>query len=135
MKLLITHKQKRQLISLTPLIDVVFILLLFFMLSTSFISAGSISLELGTSTSKVTQDTQAQDQFVIRLLADGDLSIDDQRTSFASSQLQSLLDDAFQNDRNAVIRYDNEADVQDLMQLLDQLNTLSIDTESVRVGW
>lgn len=105
------------------------------MLSTSFISAGSISLELGTSTSKVTQDTQAQDQFVIRLLADGDLSIDDQRTSFASSQLQSLLDDAFQNDRNAVIRYDNEADVQDLMQLLDQLNTLSIDTESVRVGW
>lgn len=39
------HRRKRNLISLTPLIDVVFILLVFFMLASSFLNWRSIQLD------------------------------------------------------------------------------------------
>ena len=49
-------KKKRQAISLTPLIDVVFILLLFFMLSSSFVPWRQINVSMPTGTSVSTKE-------------------------------------------------------------------------------
>lgn len=48
--------KRRQVISLTPLIDVVFILLLFFMLSSSFVPWRQINVSMPTATSASTQE-------------------------------------------------------------------------------
>lgn len=48
---LIEDRRRRSLISLTPLIDVVFILLVFFMLASSFIDQRDIKLSIGESES------------------------------------------------------------------------------------
>jgi len=52
-----TDQKRRQAISLTPLIDVVFILLLFFMLSSSFVPWRQINISIPTASSSSNKDT------------------------------------------------------------------------------
>ncbi len=56
MRLNQSHSKRRQAISLTPLIDVVFILLLFFMLSSSFIPWRQINVSMPTASSQSQTD-------------------------------------------------------------------------------
>ncbi|KKN05858.1 hypothetical protein LCGC14_1083040, partial [marine sediment metagenome] len=56
MLLEIAPRKRRNLISLTPLIDVVFILLLFFMLSSSFIRWHQINLQSASESQSQTPD-------------------------------------------------------------------------------
>lgn len=65
-----TLPRRRHSISLTPLIDVVFILLLFFMLATSFTDWRQISLATGTT---ATADDTAKPSVVVRVAPDGEL--------------------------------------------------------------
>ena len=62
----------RQLISLTPLIDVVFILLVFFMLASSFQSMRAVEIDTpgGTATT-----TSMEGAVLVRLLSDGTLDL------------------------------------------------------------
>jgi biopolymer transport protein ExbD len=62
----------RQLISFTPLIDVVFILLLFFMLASSFLKWHSIDLNIPAETAAGTSQEGA---LLVRLHADGRLDL------------------------------------------------------------
>jgi len=64
-----TLKRRRHTISLTPLIDVVFILLVFFMLATSFTDWRPITLATGTSSAADSEQPPA----VVRVAADGTL--------------------------------------------------------------
>ncbi len=57
MRLNRTDQKRRQAISLTPLIDVVFILLLFFMLSSSFVPWRQINISIPTASSSSNKDT------------------------------------------------------------------------------
>lgn len=54
------YKKKRALLTpdLTPLIDVVFLLLIFFIVSTTFNKYGSIKVELPTSTMEIVKDAE-----------------------------------------------------------------------------
>ncbi|MES9963386.1 MAG: biopolymer transporter ExbD [Candidatus Sedimenticola sp. 20ELBAFRAG] len=61
-------------LNLTPLIDIVFLLLVFFMLTAHFIQEERIDIELPTANSSATDD---DDQFVdVVLLPDGKLIVD-----------------------------------------------------------
>ena len=62
----------RRLISLTPLIDVVFILLVFFMLASSFLDWRSVDLSVSSG---VGAETSAQRAVLISLQSDGSLKI------------------------------------------------------------
>lgn len=65
-------RRRRRLISLTPLIDVVFILLVFFMLASSFVDWRSIELKLaGQQRTDATEDAA----LVISIEADGMLKL------------------------------------------------------------
>jgi len=60
-------------ISLTPLIDVVFILLIFFMLASSFMDWRSVDLSVSTMGQRAQPNTQ--DPVIITLYHDGDLGL------------------------------------------------------------
>ncbi len=70
---------RRLRISLTPLIDVVFILLLFFMLSTQF--SRQQAIELAIIPDRAPQAPSEQSFLRLHLSADGAISINDQRVS------------------------------------------------------
>jgi biopolymer transport protein ExbD len=85
----------RRAISLTPLIDVVFILLLFFMLSSTFMQWRQIDVSAASET-----EAEAKKQRVITLLSDaGDFKIDDKTHSIKS---ESVLKQIVQQDQEAV---------------------------------
>lgn len=52
--------RRRRLVSLTPLIDVVFILLIFFMLASTFIDQHTFSVNAPASSSKAAEEDQTQ---------------------------------------------------------------------------
>jgi biopolymer transport protein ExbD len=118
--LLDLEAQKRRVsISLTPLIDVVFILLLFFMLSSSFIQWRSITVSAPSST----VNDQSVDIIVVRLLsADGRFEMEGKQYS---QQDMSSLKGFIQLHPDAVYAIEVEAglDTQSMISLLDKLKT------------
>lgn len=74
---LVETPSRRLRISLTPLIDVVFILLLFFMLSTQF--SRQQVIELAITPDSAAQAQSEQTFLRLHLSADGAISINDQR--------------------------------------------------------
>lgn len=93
-----TLPRRKHGISLTPLIDVVFILLLFFMLATSFTDWRQISLATGTTASA----DQGPPPAVVRVAADGGLHYDGDSYS-AHSLIPVLLQRQKAGDLAAVI--------------------------------
>lgn len=67
-KLANQHSRHKSVISLTPLIDVVFILLIFFMLTSSFLDWHTLSLDTSTATTPATPVEQTP--FVVQLHED-----------------------------------------------------------------
>lgn len=57
-KIAVGTPRQRNVISLTPLIDVVFILLVFFMLASSFLDWRAIAMDTSKSSSAITQSTK-----------------------------------------------------------------------------
>jgi len=69
-------KKADYLVDITPLVDVVFLMLIFFMVSTSFKAASSLKLELPPSQSKAKQTDQKE--VVISVDAAGQLYVQDE---------------------------------------------------------
>jgi biopolymer transport protein ExbD len=61
------HRKESPELNLTPLIDVVFLLLIFFMVSTTFDKESRIKVELPTA---ATQDEQVEDEKVLQITVD-----------------------------------------------------------------
>ena len=112
-------------ISLTPLIDVVFILLLFFMLTSSFIQWRAVDLPLSTESHNQTGSegsSLAPDIIVVR--ADGEIEF--RRRRLSVDQLAGL-------DQNAVfvLKAEPESSLQQIMRVLDQLTSQGITQVSL----
>ena len=116
-------------ISMVPLVDVVFILLLFFMLTSSLERRAQIDLRMPVQ-------SQTDDEPIIRLLEivspEGLMEVDDQLIdSRDASQLQDLLqDDA---DANFVVDTTDSIRAQTLVSVLDRLRDAGFARVSVRI--
>jgi len=121
--LLIKQKSKK-IISLTALVDVVFILLFFFMLSSSFNNWTGIDFESPVSSSEVTPKTP---QF-IRLHEGGGLSIYGQANNFLSDQ---AIRDAINSNEPVVMLPESDVDVQLIISTLEHLTSLNINNLSL----
>lgn len=120
MLLSLPRPPKSKAISLTPLIDVVFILLLFFMLSSSFNSWFAIDVSMPMN-AKAEQNESVR----IRILnSQGQLSINDEQVHFKDEKLINLL----QQQTGSVILIDaeNKVSTQALVRLMDHLETQGI---------
>lgn len=116
MLLEIAPRKRRNLISLTPLIDVVFILLLFFMLSSSFIRWHQINLQSATSS-----ESQTPDLRVLKIESNqGDLSFNGARLSMNDHDgIQRFVTENKQ--ATFVITVAEGIKIQVMVDLLDQL--------------
>lgn len=111
-------ERRRNLISLTPLIDVVFILLLFFMLSSTFSKWHQMTLQ--TATSSTTQ-TPALRSVIIES-NQGDIRIDSSKISIHDSNgLQKLM--ANVSEQNFVITASKGITIQTMVTVLDGLKS------------
>ena len=64
-------------INIAPLVDVIFLLVIFFAVSTTFLETAGLNLELPTSTSTAQREPQ---EITVLLAADGTLSYEGQET-------------------------------------------------------
>jgi len=112
--------RRRRLISLTPLIDVVFILLIFFMLATSFLEWRSFSLGIPGDS----QITDLESEVVmVRLLADGGLEVDGEpMTDTAALVVRFREIFADDPDQLVIVRPDGEVALQRVVTVVERLN-------------
>ena len=112
-----TPRRRRQLVGLTPLIDVVFILLVFFMLASSFLDWRSVSLGIPAEGPAVSEaETRS---LVVRLFDDGGYALDGE--SLDLDGLESGLARALASDesRPVVVRADSSVPLRRLMAVVD----------------
>ncbi|MGB0941185.1 MAG: ExbD/TolR family protein [Marinomonas sp.] len=126
MRLNQSNTKRRQAISLTPLIDVVFILLLFFMLSSSFIPWRQINVSMPTATSQSKTDVMR-----LEILDNkGRFVLDNQ--DFLMSDKASLISLVTENpDAIFLIKAKPEIETGVLVGLLDQLTLAGAKNVSI----
>lgn len=116
MLLEIASQRRLKLISLTPLIDVVFILLLFFMLSSTFTRWHQINLESASSS-----DSQTPDLRILKIESNqGDFSFNGSRLSM--NDLEGIKRFVAENEKATfVITVVEGIKIQVMIDLLDEL--------------
>jgi biopolymer transport protein ExbD len=117
-----------RLISLTPLIDVVFILLVFFMLASSYLDWRSVDL---TVSSGVGAATSAQRAILISLRADGSVTVGSK--PIAKQALRSVLTArlAEKREQRIVIRSDPGVPLQRAVNTLDLVRSIGATNVSL----
>lgn len=124
-------RRPRRAISLTPLIDVVFILLLFFMLTTQFGSKQGLAISVpGNSTETA---SAAVEQLRINLLSDGTVEVNEllpiSLTGIRSnSQVMNARDKALV----VIVNSEEDVDLQTFTKLMDTLSQLGFYNVSVQ---
>ncbi len=105
-------------VNLTPLIDVVFLLIVFFMLSTSFVVSESMELSLPSQGGKA---LVAKDVWVLRVSADGDIR--DGADALSLQKLRGRVGERLKKtpDQNILLLAGEETSVQQLVSVLDMI--------------
>lgn len=131
MPLKLDQPRKKQLVSLTPLIDVVFILLLFFMLTSSFVAWRTLDTPLSAPQADALPEQDKQDPVIFELRANDDLVwFEGQSISVGNSD--RIRDLVQQNqDRLFVLQAEDRVSLQSLMTLADQLKLQGADKLSI----
>jgi len=105
-------------IDMTPLIDCVFLLLIFFMISTVFITVKGLVVDLPTAADAEEQQQQKKD-VNINIAANGEYTVGGVKTS--ASALASAIKGAMDvnNNRNVIIQGDPESKHKDVVYAMD----------------
>ena len=124
----------KQELNVAPLIDVVFLLLIFFMLASTFIKPEAIDLMLEGSS---TGSSSAEEMLNIEVVIDGTIRLNGLRLSM--SQLETELASRIQGDqtRPVTIKAEAEVPVQTLVSIMDRVraagtNNLRLATPEAR---
>lgn len=117
-------KSSDLLIDLTPMIDVVFLMLIFFMVSTSFTANNSLKLDLPQS--KAQAANKDKKQVVVSINADGRLFVQDE--SIEDGDLRRRILNVSKGDPNmrVVLRADAEAKHKRVVYVLDTVRELGM---------
>ena len=119
-------------INLTPLIDVVFLLLIFFMVSTTFDRHAKLKVQLPDAQAKATQ--QADDPVVLSIDAKGKYYINDRQV--VNTQLETLkaaLQKTVENNMNVtlLLRADGRTPHQSVVRAMDAASQLGLTKLSI----
>jgi biopolymer transport protein ExbD len=127
------HKQTEELeLNLTPLIDVVFLLLIFFMVSTTFQKESEISLQLPKSTDEPVETSPEKYEIVVN--ASGRYFIND--TELVNTDIETLRQALFdltngQRDIPITIRADAQTPHQSVVTAMDAAAQLGLSRLSI----
>ena len=133
MRLVVNKPQRHKLISLTPLIDVIFILLLFFMLTTQFQRQQATTLQTGSTSADVATPA---DETVTRLFMQSDNQIQVNQGNVVDSQSDaflSLLNEAKNTDTRLIVSFDDAVNMQQMTDIIDTVHRAGIDNSLLRL--
>jgi len=125
-------------VEMTPMIDIVFLLIIFFMVAAQFAQQAHVSLELPEETGEKNKD-KAQSTLVINILEDSSIIIDNSDGVIALSEVDLLVAETMQSKdvdwKNITIRADENANASSLNEVLvilskHGLSATNIATES-----
>lgn len=105
-----------QSINITPLIDIVFLLLVFFMLTSHFINEKNVEITLPEAESGV--ENNAGQMELVSIKEDGSLFHGD--TPLSAGQLKSLLVRLARDEQPLMLKVDEQAPFEPVMALMDQ---------------
>lgn len=125
---LLRARKRGKPVPLTPLIDIVFILLVFFMLQTRFLRPGSMALELPGQSPGAGGATT----LLVELHASGALWVD--RARVEPGGLGRYLDGRAGRPHEAVIATDPGVRLQRVVDVMDVLNAHGVGRVSLRRG-
>lgn len=130
MSLNLSQPKRKNAISLTPLIDVVFILLLFFMLTSSFVPWRIVDMPLPAS-SDYQKTTEEKENVTLTLkLNDGQVWVKGQAIRFTDQTFfKTLIED--HDDGTFIIKAEDGVTLQTLMNLADRLKMNGASTVSI----
>ena len=119
-------------VNLTPLIDVVFLLLIFFMVSTTFDRHAKLKVELPEASARTEQ--QREDPVVLSIDAKGNYFIDDRQ--LVNTQLETLKialqkTVADKKDVSLVLRADAKTPHQSVVRAMDAASQLGLTRLSI----
>jgi biopolymer transport protein ExbD len=128
MRLVSMPRSRRRLIGLTPLIDVVFILLLFFMLASQFNQWRAVTV----SAAGRLADGGAAPAMLVRVHGDGRLDLNGE--PLASHSLAERLRQALSREPDLSVQIESAdaVSLQDLVSVFDQLHAAGIERMSLR---
>lgn len=114
-------RRRRVTINLTSLIDVLFLLLIFLMLTSTFRRAGEMELELApSSTAAAAESTSNGEPVEVAMLADGSVRFEGREISDDEELLQILSEaHAGDPDRPVLLNAEAEARHADVVRLID----------------
>ncbi len=126
------HKEETVEVNLTPLIDVVFLLLIFFMVTTTFDRHAKLKVSLPESSAKATQ--QKRDPLVLSIDAKGNYFINDRQVVNQSldtlkQALQKIIGE--QKDMALVLRADANTPHKAVVRAMDAASQLGLTRLSI----
>jgi biopolymer transport protein ExbD len=101
-------------LNLTPLIDIVFLLLVFFLLTTHFIEEDGIGVRLPSAASVTTRD---RNEVAVAITREGDLFVEGQRLGLDG--LAEKLGTMIKDDTTIVIRGDRDVPLQTAVSVME----------------
>lgn len=122
------HSRKLLRLPLTPLIDVVFVLLLFFMLSSTFAQQRQIPMPTKPAGSNSSPSNDAQPPVALLVGADQAWQISGQRYSKLDPERARLLEQWKDKETEVRVTAMSEANVQDLVSTLDTLSKAGLQS-------
>ena len=116
-------------ISLTPVIDVVFILLIFFMLASNFNKVGEVNMDIAKESTK----SSKEDIKIIKLLVRQDDTILSEGKVYEDNEILSMINLAIKDASTYTIILTSKDDVtyQRFLNLISYLKTNELDNVSI----
>ena len=119
-------------INIAPLVDVVFLLVIFFAVSTTFLETAGLPLELPSSSSTAKRDTKS---VVVSITEDGQLGLDGE--PLTAAQLTDRLRGALEQreSKDVLLRADAHAEHGDVVRIMDMIQAagaqgITVDAQS-----
>jgi biopolymer transport protein ExbD len=118
MRLDLDDEDRDEGINLTPMIDVVFLLLIFFLAATTF-AREEVELDLRLPEAKTGQPSGVGRQLIVNVLADGRLSVDGREVSMEALRQKLSAAGLRDRDQAVLVRGDKQAQFGVGLQVLD----------------
>ena len=111
------RKREEPRVDLTPMVDVVFLLLIFFMISTTFVETPGISVQLPESSSQ--REIKVPEEVKIQLSKEGEIYIGEERLSLEELRVRLAGYGAKAREMNFALYADREARHGRVVQVMD----------------
>ena len=119
-------------ISLTPIIDVVFILLIFFMLATNFQSFNKTDIKLSNESASVSQSDKRV--YLIEFNKDGEFTLNKQ--SLSQRKIKAAILESKKNDEEfmVVLKGSKDTDIQDILNIIADFKVSNINEITIGIS-